>query len=761
MSAVWSDQAEKRDAGRGEPLVDWSTIRCVNRVINRRISGSEERDWLAWIRDEFVPAPLKLGLSIGCGTGLIERGALEAGLCDAIEGVDIAQGALEVARRLAGGMPVEYRRLDLETESLGRDAYDIVFSSATLHHVNNLEACLERLHLALRDGGLLAICEYTGPSRFQWGPDQLKLVSEVYSLLPWRYRYNHQTTGTMPRSLRPEVRAMVAGDPSEAVRSADLRGVIERYFRRVGGRRIGGTILNPLLAGVADNFDESDESDLAFLLLAAELEEQMIEAGAIRSDFVVEVYEKRPRSEVPSASDVARAATVAEQEREIERLLAEFAAIERSNEETAGRIEGWRREAGEIGWDVSRMQESNARLKNGPIFRIAGLLRRRGRDEDDRPSVSRPDDTTEAPHPVPVANPVVPVSMLEELSAPTTEVRAVRRYIDSVGRGSEVFWVRWLAELTGFSAKRALSIGLEPAVVATAARAGIFDEADISRLVEGGGGCALQTAWPGTGQPPDSYEMVLLDIDGCGVPAPEALAAAAEAVSDGGFLVAIVPGRPSAGAERARLEMLLRLLPGSEPGAASERAEARPEQGPAEPPEQALDSLRERGFLPFAERGFGAAAAGGADWIAGRVAASMMDRAVACLAVYAEGRLIEAGALAPGFRVLVYRKSLPAGGGSSGRERGRTPGREQDIVLLQKAEIEWLRGKISGAVERGGLLAAELLNQHLILQGAQRDLERLAQEREALERRGPARYLGLLRARAVKGRRGERTGGGR
>lgn len=71
-----------------------------------------------------------------------------------MEGIDIAEGALAVARRLNEGLPVTYRRHDLDLERLPRRRYDIIFSSGTLHHVCDLEFCVGELHAALMEGAV-------------------------------------------------------------------------------------------------------------------------------------------------------------------------------------------------------------------------------------------------------------------------------------------------------------------------------------------------------------------------------------------------------------------------------------------------------------------------------------------------------------------------------------------------------------------------------------------------------------------------------
>jgi SAM-dependent methyltransferase len=192
-------------------------------TINRRISGSEEIHWLEWARRNYIEGDPGLGLSIGCGVGALERDVVSRGICENMFGCDIAEGALEIARRAAEGLPITYGAVDLESEEVPGGPYDVAFAVATLHHLNRLGDAAARLRRSLKPGGLLLVVEFVGPSRFQWSPYQLELTGDIYSFLPWRYRMHWQSGGTVSRLCRPPLCSMVASDPSEAVRSAPSR----------------------------------------------------------------------------------------------------------------------------------------------------------------------------------------------------------------------------------------------------------------------------------------------------------------------------------------------------------------------------------------------------------------------------------------------------------------------------------------------------------------------------------------------------------
>jgi SAM-dependent methyltransferase len=734
----WSEEAEKRASGDA-PRVDWSVSPAIQRVINIRSSGTEDHNWFGWIRHEFLDEPLELGLSIGCGTGLLEQDILDQGLCIRVEGVDIAEGALAVARRLNEGLPVTYRRHDLDSDTLPRRRYDIIFSSGALHHVCDLEFCVSELHAALVEDGLFALGEFNGPARFQWTAAQLELISTIYSFLPWRYRYNYQAEGTVPYPRRPEVCSMVKGDPSEAVRSDEMLEVVDRYFERLGRREIGGTLLNPLLAGILENFDEEDELDLAFLMLTARLEELLIEGQAIPSDFVIDVYRRRPEPLPQPGGAQGRGVLIKSQERLIEELMDKAVSVWGEHEEAVRRIEDTRRQAGEVGAEVARLQAENARLKTGPLFAALKLARR---------LAGRPDLPESHTSPTPEAGPQVPsepparCSQSEACAPATGEAAAITCHVDGIASGAESLLLRWL-QAVGLNGERALAVGLEPAIVELARLMGVFQEADIGETDP-----SLQQVVvlkdPAPGQPPLNYDLVFLDLAGCSADPPTALQAAKAAVADGGALVIISAGEKPHPEHDRRLRKLLECLPadwwdGGRDGRGLEGTVAG-----ENPTGIQLSALKE--YTCEARRGFGVAAEEVVrEALSGRTPSSM-ERAVGCLLIYAEALLMDRDMLKPAFTVEVYRKG-PGRTEHAGRQASR------DIVRVQQLEIERLGRMLESELERGKQLDGELNTEIENLERAVADLERLAAEAEILRKRGPVRYRDLARLRAENKRR--------
>ena len=697
-NAWWSAEAERR-VSEGIPRTDWSSSPLVDRMINRRVTGVETRNWLGWVKEKYLKEPAGLGLSIGCGTGLLERDAIDQGLCLAMEGVDIAAGALEIARREAGGLPVTYRQMDLESDILPPGKYDIVFSAGALHHVNRLDFCVEQLHASLKEDRLLVLNEYTGPCRFQWEARQLKIVFEIYGFLPWRYRYNYLASGTVPYPQRPEICSMVIDDPSEAVRSSEMLDVVERYFERIDRRYIGGTLLNPILSGILENFDEEDELDRSFISLVAMLEESLIQGGASPSDFVVDVYRRRPSpegGERAKDADRARSERVSSQERAIEAALGGLGEVRESMEALQELIEAIRRKAFDAGVQASKLQRENASLKTGLIFSGVRALKsvvRRGAPVDEA-----------APNLEAFRSPSSLARVDTAFSMMTPETRAIKRYVEGIGRGNEIFWFRWLREAAGLTRGKALMVGLEPSHAEVAVRLGICGSVDIMDVPALKAGVRTK----------ELYDIVFLD-------------------------------RTSAYESETILEPITGLI--KEEGLLIVTADQFAES--ADGFERAIAGE----FIPEMVKGFGSITGAALAEVLPRVLQrdEAMARALAGLLLYCESSLIENGLLPPALELRVYRK----GAQSAGVERRKHSGLSQDILLLQEREMDRLQSLIDRESMERERLEKELEVEVQNMERVAGNLEWLRTERHLLEKRGPLKYVSILLAK----RRWARSGG--
>lgn len=301
VETVWSEDEDERVEQTGWY---WMAHPLVRERLNRLASGdpmSDAYDRLAMIvRGSGSPLPIGNALSLGCGFGALERDLVVRDIVDRIEGTDIATGAISEARRRAteaGLARITYRVADLDRERLRRDAFDVVFGHQSIHHVEALERLFEQVSAALRPNGLFHLHEFIGPTRFQWTDEQLALVNDFLSSLPEPLR-RLPSGDAKPFQTRPTIDAMLAADPSESVRSAEIPAVLDRYFEIVERRDLGGAVLHLALGGIAQNFETGNPDHEKRLRDLFAVEDGAMEDGSIGSDFVTLLARPRAHASV-------------------------------------------------------------------------------------------------------------------------------------------------------------------------------------------------------------------------------------------------------------------------------------------------------------------------------------------------------------------------------------------------------------------------------------------------------------------------------
>jgi ubiquinone/menaquinone biosynthesis C-methylase UbiE len=114
-------------------------------------------------------------VDLGCGFGWFCRWAREAGAASVL-GLDVSENMLARARETTRDPAIVYERADLERLALPSGSFDLVYSSLTLHYLENLKSLFAETHRALVPGGHLVFSVehpiYTAPSRPGWSEDK-------------------------------------------------------------------------------------------------------------------------------------------------------------------------------------------------------------------------------------------------------------------------------------------------------------------------------------------------------------------------------------------------------------------------------------------------------------------------------------------------------------------------------------------------------------------------------------------------------------
>jgi SAM-dependent methyltransferase len=232
---------------------------------------------MEWFAARYAPAPFNSGISLGCGSGALDRKAVRLGVVRKMVGIDIAPGRLQRAQRRAGGLDLSYVLQDLNTIHLFQHSYDLAVCKMILHHVTRLEHVLDELRSSLLPGALVYVSEYIGPRYFQFPAEMLRIIEEVLRELPPGLRGLQHGPRRLKTRIRPiAVEHITACDPSEAVRSDEIDALLRKYFTVIAERHTGGALLFRLLDGIAHNFDPDNAQHNHILETLCTLEEELM-----------------------------------------------------------------------------------------------------------------------------------------------------------------------------------------------------------------------------------------------------------------------------------------------------------------------------------------------------------------------------------------------------------------------------------------------------------------------------------------------------
>lgn len=341
----WSEHSE-HITGKNLGLYWWE-IPEIRSHRNQKVSGLRDIGWVEYTLDKYFKEHLPIAncLSLGCGSGSLERELARLNAFQHCDAYDIASGSIAIAKDRAtalGISNIQYYVANVNTLELNSNTYDAVWISNALHHFEALEHIFQQICKALKPEGLLILNEYIGPNRFQFPPRQKEVANYCLGLLPVEYRIKSPAAvdielkrsiskkgiawavgrvkdkwrdgdliGVLQRRLRtiwgkkngalektqlrfPSVRDVVASDPTEAIRSQEIVPILLNNFEIVERRDLGGNILQFLLADIAANFINDKPESIEVIRMLINIEETLLRTGDLKSDFAYLVT--KPRS---------------------------------------------------------------------------------------------------------------------------------------------------------------------------------------------------------------------------------------------------------------------------------------------------------------------------------------------------------------------------------------------------------------------------------------------------------------------------------
>jgi SAM-dependent methyltransferase len=195
-------------------------------------------------------------VSVGCGTATKERNLLLAGIVERFDLFDLADVRLAQAQRMLTSANLDGRvtlTCDNAFRERPQEIYDLVYWQSSLHHMLDAYAAVQWSYEALKPGGVFAMWEYTGPTRWQWTERNLENVNAFRRSLPPKLRPENLTIK------RPSIAHMMKRDPSEAADSANILPAVAVAFPHAEVIDLGGALYIFGLGGIWPKIKRGNE----------------------------------------------------------------------------------------------------------------------------------------------------------------------------------------------------------------------------------------------------------------------------------------------------------------------------------------------------------------------------------------------------------------------------------------------------------------------------------------------------------------------
>ena len=147
-------------------------------------------------------------LSLGSGSGQIEKAFVERGFVKKFDTIDITHD-----NHLNGVN-------DLNFIHLPSNKYDFILCKSILHHIINLEHLFFQVNKALTNDGILVVKEFCGESKSQWSNKKIKILNrKIKNKFGQKYPFLKIAKSPMWNSC-----------PFEGIRSSEIHPIIKEYF---------------------------------------------------------------------------------------------------------------------------------------------------------------------------------------------------------------------------------------------------------------------------------------------------------------------------------------------------------------------------------------------------------------------------------------------------------------------------------------------------------------------------------------------------
>jgi ubiquinone/menaquinone biosynthesis C-methylase UbiE len=224
----FSNATEERPLFQPVPP-SWIEIETRATELIKRSTGNDVTGHLI---QRLRPENGKRMISLGSGPG-----GIELSIAAVVPGIDITctdfnPVLLDLGRQRASkqGAAVRFEQMDLNSVTLPKAEFDIVFCHAALHHVIELERLAEQIRRCLRPGGELIVVDVVTPSGYLMWAETRDVVQDLWRTLPKEMRINHTAYSSGPRPDREVWEVDTSQTGMECIRSGEIIPILKNNF---------------------------------------------------------------------------------------------------------------------------------------------------------------------------------------------------------------------------------------------------------------------------------------------------------------------------------------------------------------------------------------------------------------------------------------------------------------------------------------------------------------------------------------------------
>jgi ubiquinone/menaquinone biosynthesis C-methylase UbiE len=237
-------------------------------------------------------------LSIGSGSGTTEIEIVRSLLNDGFrnfhfECVDLNPTVLKwgLQRSAEHGIQnwISFREFDVNAWK-PEHTYRAVLAIQCLHHFVELETLFGKIHRSLKPGGYFLVDDMIGRNGHRRWPEALRIVRQLWSELPDKYKHNHGT-GVMEREFENADASTIG---FEGIRAQDILPLLLMHFRFevfVGF----ANLIDPFIdRAFGPNFDVDSSWDRGFIDRVHTLDMKHMEEGTLKPTHMYAVMSPSP-----------------------------------------------------------------------------------------------------------------------------------------------------------------------------------------------------------------------------------------------------------------------------------------------------------------------------------------------------------------------------------------------------------------------------------------------------------------------------------